>query len=1220
MGKRIVAAMLAITMLAGNPWYVNASDKMNVDDVQESKEIVPDLGEKTENAVENDKINWDEYEGAEKTIYLENPVFMELTANIFGDYTIIVQDESVCKVEAVEGAEYLRITGLKEGTSKYLVVSPHDGGVTCYMYGTITVKSLPEDGLKMNDPALYQILSDVNGVDKNRDGYISISEMQNIRTLNLGNSWNGISDLVKDWSVLSYVGKIQTLMMNDRELTDLSILGYFHDLSELTFLDLSGNHISDLTPVLRAENLEKLYMGNNPELSNISILQNLDSLLEVGISDTAVSMSDRMEFGGFRSRVLLKPGEELQLPKVYGLFDDQKLEIVQETGFDVVAVDANEYGCSLKALKGGTSRLQVSCKDETKTVVVVVEREEPEKTEISVRQEIPQNIKLDKDYSEYILEIEDETVCVGEVNGTNLKLTGKKDGVTVLRLINRENGTVEKVFEVAVESWPEEKFYTDYSIIWESKKTYTKEEADDMEVRSVDPLVSTGEKIMISNSKDKETYHVGIRITGKKHGRTVLFLEGPSGVVYDGVQAVVSQLPEDGIVISDENLREALLASADMNKNMDGYISESEMKSCWNLTLKDVEIKDYSELEKAENLKQLTITQCGLTSLSQLPKMTKLTSLTVSDNGLKDLQGIEKFQLMERLDASRNRITNLDALEDKDLKNLSVLYLSGNTELTSVQPLKGLKNLKKISLDETDVSAEARFDLAGCSDCRISQGSQIRIPKVEGTFGKEFSVKVENGEEIVSVEQRSEELTVIKGVGPGKVTLEISYGDVKKAYDIEVAGQDPDQPVGEKLDLWTFVDGDTLTASGYAWKLYPEVGLVAENVRNYVAQWIECIDGREFCEYIVDSYNVVWKGHEKMAENNSLTSQGYAYSYSDNSLTNLRNKGNEVIQDVGSWVKSGTTLYILKKDGTLWYRQEVLSDKEADELKFLDKDVKDLNGEDGYIKNDRSYWQYGKGMVPDYYVRGIDICTPGRGFYGTDQYYYYIWTDQNTGERSYIQIEHIDGISGAFESTERMIDGEKIVFMRVDGSRGEGLYKITKDGAERFLDQGCILNTGNGEWLYQLDGKYYDENQKECDKFAYEWIDTRWNGRYVLEKTPDGSNVLKNDVMILTNVVDIWKSDDDAERIYALRTDGTVWNITDVPAKLTSIIPYMKGDINEDGKIDLQDLRTILRNLCGKVELTGIQEQAADVQTDGVVDLQDLRKLLRYICRKIDTL
>ena len=61
---------------------------------------------------------------------------------------------------------------------------------------------------------------------------------------------------------------------------------------------------------------------------------------------------------------------------------------------------------------------------------------------------------------------------------------------------------------------------------------------------------------------------------------------------------------------------------------------------------------------------------------------------------------------------------------------------------------------------------------------------------------------------------------------------------------------------------------------------------------------------------------------------------------------------------------------------------------------------------------------------------------------------------------------------------------------------------------------------------------------------------------------------------------------------------------------------YIKGDVNKDENVDIQDLRLILRYVCGKQELLEKQIIIADVNEDQSVDIQDLRKLLRFVCGK----
>lgn len=90
----------------------------------------------------------------------------------------------------------------------------------------------------------------------------------------------------------------------------------------------------------------------------------------------------------------------------------------------------------------------------------------------------------------------------------------------------------------------------------------------------------------------------------------------------------------------------------------------------------------------------------------------------------------------------------------------------------------------------------------------------------------------------------------------------------------------------------------------------------------------------------------------------------------------------------------------------------------------------------------------------------------------------------------------------------------------------------------------------------------------------------------------------------------------------ALRSDGTIWDITDVPKLVLDLTTdaYVMGDVNEDGVVNIEDLRIVLRGVCGKIELSERQLMIADVVPDDGVDIQDLRKILRFVCGKITEL
>ncbi len=96
---------------------------------------------------------------------------------------------------------------------------------------------------------------------------------------------------------------------------------------------------------------------------------------------------------------------------------------------------------------------------------------------------------------------------------------------------------------------------------------------------------------------------------------------------------------------------------------------------------------------------------------------------------------------------------------------------------------------------------------------------------------------------------------------------------------------------------------------------------------------------------------------------------------------------------------------------------------------------------------------------------------------------------------------------------------------------------------------------------------------------------------------------------------------------YTQKEDGEKIESETIVSTKTSHVLYahwekesLKGDVNEDGTINILDLQIILRNICGKIDLTEQQIIIADIVVDGVIDIQDLRLELRFVCGKIDEL
>lgn len=72
--------------------------------------------------------------------------------------------------------------------------------------------------------------------------------------------------------------------------------------------------------------------------------------------------------------------------------------------------------------------------------------------------------------------------------------------------------------------------------------------------------------------------------------------------------------------------------------------------------------------------------------------------------------------------------------------------------------------------------------------------------------------------------------------------------------------------------------------------------------------------------------------------------------------------------------------------------------------------------------------------------------------------------------------------------------------------------------------------------------------------------------------------------------------------------------------QINVVVQGIKGDLDGDMKVDISDLRMVLRAVCGKIELAEKQVYTADADENGTIDIADLRLILRFVCGKVEFL
>lgn len=96
-----------------------------------------------------------------------------------------------------------------------------------------------------------------------------------------------IGNPVQDISALQNMGKLETLLLTDLELTDISPISSLSSLTSLWMTSFSS--ISDISPLIECKSLKHLSLGNCKQVTDISQLAELKELEEIHIYGTAIS-------------------------------------------------------------------------------------------------------------------------------------------------------------------------------------------------------------------------------------------------------------------------------------------------------------------------------------------------------------------------------------------------------------------------------------------------------------------------------------------------------------------------------------------------------------------------------------------------------------------------------------------------------------------------------------------------------------------------------------------------------------------------------------------------------------------------------------------------------------------------------------------------------------------------------------------------------------------
>lgn len=798
--------------------------------------------------------------------------------------------------------------------------------------------------------------------------------------------------------------------------------------------------------------------------------------------------------------------------------------------------------------------------------------------------------------------------------------------------------------------------YLDYPVIFKTDFGYGTNEQYEL---------SISDNSICNGSIEKTSYYSYCQVTlgGLKEGTTILTLEDSAGEILDTIEVEVkAKLPDDAVLIKDIALRSQLLNREKFED--DGYISYDEMNQITSLSLSQVgsvKVEDLSGLQYANNLEYLYIAGTNVTDISVLTTLKNLSILHLENTNVEDITALGTLINLKYLYLQNTNVADISALSNltnleylyltntdiadisglRNLKNLHYLDLKNCSNLESIHPLYELNNLQSLYLSGTQISDEEKMEMIGLysEDMSMVKGQIKYLPAIYGMLEDTdvFHVEVSGGDaENVEVENFTTNREQVLAKEKGTVQLTLSLNDVERKITINIDGISAEQEVGETVDcdveyiseIGSFENGDgkpigtaaILSNNGDLWQTYPEVKKRKSNIKKYVSEWVYSGTDAFICDYSLDKNGVLWSGDTKLAEDIKEVRGHYALN-EDNVLIDIYNDDSIQMDNVKDWVElsenpnwgAERSTYVLKNDGSLWVREEVEKEAEANEFQKVADDVVQVTY-NGYLLGNGELLNY-NGEVIMSNVESIHDSY----YYGTDGNCY-IRNPQSGSDYINIGKHELKTYVYKYVYPQWSV---YYCFLTTDGE----LYSVDDDGTVKMLSKNILelwsvllLRNGTYEFVCKSnDGTYYkitDDTLSSEETITVQSVGD-WN--LVINQGENYGTVERNGIPILSCVKKIWE---DFDSYYALRTDGTIWKIDGVPELYIDLneSPVQSGDLNGDDSINITDLMMCLYYVSGRTALDSNAMLAADVNGDGAVTIIDLMRILYYVSGRNATL
>ncbi|MDO5433904.1 Ig-like domain-containing protein [Eubacterium sp.] len=587
--------------------------------------------------------------------------------------------------------------------------------------------------------------------------------------------------------------------------------------------------------------------------------------------------------------------------------------------------------------------------------------------------------------------------------------------------------------------------------------------------------------------------------------------------------------------------------------------------------------------EKLNKITSLELSGNRITDISDIPKESKdINSINLSENPIADITPLAQFKKLRSVGLKDTNVIDVSAL--KELYNLYNVDLT-NTQVKDVSFFKVFTALSQLNLDGTPVSDADRMDFVKLSDVRMVEGYEKHLQAFapDGVFEKQKLSLKSADPEIVSIARGDYPASFkMTGLKAGETTAVLCYGEVESApFKITVDGIQAVQPVGKPIgELPTVIPESrfALYADGNLWRIGSRnPKLIHDKVKEYVEPYQ--ILGEKTYNYseILDLDNNLLVRDLSQAENKHPNISATEYTKTvenvkEYSRLHALNHNNELFRITGEKISDRVDDYYDSMaggsviQGVCYLKNGNLYEKTDAGEKVLAANVKSLvkpedydfvgygqYGQYGYITEDGTYYtchwekQSADLMSYDYEIK-IEKC----GEQVSAVYDCFFTNNEGT---SFVAPYKTNWYNPPAGGTVFKVSDQKIKVTQYRLSTiGSGsayecyfaddqnrLQKWNSDTGELTLitDQFDSFVSYGGNYKTK-DGKVFTLSGQDVTPPA----DVLSQGRSFTLKTDH--IVYRGEVAILDKVSEMI-GDNKFEEAYAIREDGTIWNLENGP-------------------------------------------------------------------------